>query len=44
MLGQNVGWPLPYWVVGAVGALTVLAVWAWSRGSPSTRPPRCAAS
>jgi MFS transporter, DHA1 family, inner membrane transport protein len=34
MLGQNVGWPVPYWVVGAIGAVTVLAVWAWVPWQP----------
>jgi len=34
MLGQNVGWPVPYWIVGAIGALTVLAVWAWVPWQP----------
>ena len=34
MLGQNVGWSVPYWVVGAIGALTVLALWAWVPRQP----------
>ena len=29
VLGQNLGWQVPYWVVGGIGALTVLATWAW---------------
>ncbi len=32
LLGQSLGWQVPYWVVGIVGivgAVTVLAVWAW---------------
>ena len=34
MLGQNVGWQAPYWVVGAIGVLTVLALWAWVPWQP----------
>ena len=29
MLGQQIGWQAPYWVVGVIGAVTVLAVWRW---------------
>lgn len=29
VLGQRLGWQVPYWVVGGIGGLTVLAVWAW---------------
>jgi DHA1 family inner membrane transport protein len=34
MLGQNVGWQVPYFVVGGIGLLTVLAVWAWVPRQP----------
>jgi DHA1 family inner membrane transport protein len=34
MLGQNVGWSVPYLVVGGIGLLTVLAVWAWVPWQP----------
>lgn len=34
LLGQQVGWPVPYWVVGGIGLLTVLAVWAWVPWQP----------
>jgi len=34
MLGQNVGWQAPYWVVGGIGVLTVLALWAWVPWQP----------
>jgi len=29
LLGQSLGWEVPYWVVGIVGGITVLAIWAW---------------
>jgi DHA1 family inner membrane transport protein len=29
VLGQQLGGPVPYWVVGLIGAVTVLAVWRW---------------
>ena len=29
VLGQQLGWQVPYWVVGLIGAVTVLAVWRW---------------
>ena len=28
LLGQNLGWQVPYWVVGIIGAITVLTTWA----------------
>ncbi len=34
LLGQNVGWQAPYWVVGAIGVATVLALWAWVPWQP----------
>ena len=34
MLGQNVGWQAPYWVVGGIGVVTVLALWAWVPWQP----------
>lgn len=29
LLGQQLGWQVPYWIVGVIGAVTVLAVAAW---------------
>ena len=29
MIGLDLGWQVPYWIVGGIGALTVLAVWRW---------------
>jgi DHA1 family inner membrane transport protein len=37
VLGQRFGWPVPYWVVGGIGALTVLALWRWVPRQPSTQ-------
>jgi MFS transporter, DHA1 family, inner membrane transport protein len=34
LLGQNVGWQAPYWVVGGIGVATVLALWAWVPWQP----------
>ncbi len=36
VLGQTLGWQVPYWVVGLIGAVTVLATWAWVPDQPST--------
>lgn len=36
LLGQNLGWQVPYWVVGIVGAITVLATWAWIPDQPAS--------
>jgi DHA1 family inner membrane transport protein len=29
LLGQRFGWPVPYWVVGGIGVVTVVALLAW---------------
>ncbi len=34
VLGQRLGWAVPYWVVGGIGLLTVLALWAWVPRQP----------
>jgi len=36
LLGQDLGWQVPYWVVGIVGAITVLATWAWIPDQPAS--------
>ena len=36
LLGQNLGWQVPYRVVGIVGAITVLATWAWIPDQPAS--------
>jgi len=36
LLGQNLGWQVPYWVVGVVGGVTVLAMWAWVPDQPAS--------
>ena len=37
VLGQRLGWEVPYWVVGGIGLLTVLALWAWVPRQPRTQ-------
>ncbi|MEP6631148.1 MAG: MFS transporter, partial [Lapillicoccus sp.] len=37
VLGQRLGWAVPYWVVGGIGLLTVLALWAWVPRQPRTQ-------
>ncbi|GAA1905894.1 MFS transporter [Lapillicoccus jejuensis] len=34
-LGQDVGWAVPYWLVGIIGALTVLAIALWIPRQPA---------
>ncbi len=34
LLGQRLGWSVPYWVVGGIGLLTLLALWAWVPRQP----------
>lgn len=36
LLGQNLGWQVPYWVVGIIGAITVLTTWAWIPDQPAS--------
>ena len=37
VLGQRFGWAVPYWVVGGIGALTVLALALWVPRQPSSQ-------
>lgn len=37
LLGQRFGWAVPYWVVGGIGAFTVLALSLWVPRQPSTQ-------
>ncbi len=36
VLGQSLGWQTPYWVVGVIGALTMVAVALWVPRQPVT--------
>ena len=36
LLGQSLGWQVPYRVVGIIGAITVLATWAWIPDQPAS--------
>jgi len=36
LLGQDLGWQVPYRVVGIVGVVTVLATWAWVPDEPAS--------